>query len=505
MRLPVRPRRTGRSCGSTQTFLRWTGYRREDLVGVKRFQDLLSVGGRIYHETHYAPLLRMQGAVREIAVDIVGADGRRLPVLVNSVLVRDADGDAAGRADDRLRRDRAQAATSASCWRRATASGSRASGSSASSASPPRSRRRPTPGDRRGGDRRAGGGARRRPRRRGGPDPSPASCASASATATVGADARSHGRRSSTRARRHGGAAVRLPLGTRRALLWLEFDASRGASTPGERAFLRRLRRRRPASRSSARGSTRRRATSRTRSSSSLLADAPPRDPRFEVATLYHAGRRAAGGGRRLARRLPAGRREGRHRGRRRGGPRPGGGERDGPAAQRGPRARRRRTRAGRGARRTSTRSSSRSTAARYATLAYAEVDPDTGASRSPRPGIRRRSSLEPGGAAAPVHGGPLAAARRRATRTRRAAGRLQPARRARGFLLYTDGLVERRSEPIDAGLERLLAAVRAIPGASPAELVDVAARAPCSSAAPRRRRLPAGLPPLGAGPLIRA
>ena len=75
------------------TFLRWTGYRREELVGVKRFQDLLSVGGRIYHETHYAPMLRMQGVVREIAVDVVSANGRRLPVLVNSVLLRDADGE----------------------------------------------------------------------------------------------------------------------------------------------------------------------------------------------------------------------------------------------------------------------------------------------------------------------------------------------------------------------------------------------------------------------------
>jgi serine phosphatase RsbU (regulator of sigma subunit) len=40
------------------------------------------------------------------------------------------------------------------------------------------------------------------------------------------------------------------------------------------------------------------------------------------------------------------------------------------------------------------------------------------------------------------------------------------------GFLLFTDGLVERRTEPIDAGLERLLDAVRATPGASPAEHV---------------------------------
>src|SRR5690349_3148991 len=75
------------------TFLRWTGYTREALVGARRFQDLLSPGGRIYHETHYAPLLRMQGNVREIAVDIVTADRSRLPVLVNSVLVLDDAGE----------------------------------------------------------------------------------------------------------------------------------------------------------------------------------------------------------------------------------------------------------------------------------------------------------------------------------------------------------------------------------------------------------------------------
>ena len=76
-----------------ETFLRWTGYAREDLVGVRRFQDLLSPGGRIYHETHFAPLLRMQGTVREIAVDIIAADGQRLPMLVNSVLILGDDGE----------------------------------------------------------------------------------------------------------------------------------------------------------------------------------------------------------------------------------------------------------------------------------------------------------------------------------------------------------------------------------------------------------------------------
>jgi PAS domain S-box-containing protein len=75
-----------------QTFLTWTGYERRDLVGRKRFQELLTPGGRIYHETHYAPLLQMQGTVREIAVDIVCANGQRLPALINSVLKQDAAG-----------------------------------------------------------------------------------------------------------------------------------------------------------------------------------------------------------------------------------------------------------------------------------------------------------------------------------------------------------------------------------------------------------------------------
>ncbi len=75
-----------------QTFLTWTGYRREDLVGRKLFRDLLTAGGKIFHETHYAPLLQMQGMVREIAVDLVCADGSRLPALINSVVKKDAAG-----------------------------------------------------------------------------------------------------------------------------------------------------------------------------------------------------------------------------------------------------------------------------------------------------------------------------------------------------------------------------------------------------------------------------
>ena len=75
-----------------ETFLAWTAYDREDLVGRKRLSDLLATGDRMYYETHYAPLLRMQGTVREIAVEIVCANGRRLPALINSVLKSDETG-----------------------------------------------------------------------------------------------------------------------------------------------------------------------------------------------------------------------------------------------------------------------------------------------------------------------------------------------------------------------------------------------------------------------------
>ncbi|MEU7898194.1 SpoIIE family protein phosphatase [Nonomuraea sp. NPDC049152] len=74
------------------TLLTWLGYTREELVGRRSFSDLLTVGGRLYHETHFAPLLAIQGEIGGVALELRAADGSRLPVLVTSTVKTSADG-----------------------------------------------------------------------------------------------------------------------------------------------------------------------------------------------------------------------------------------------------------------------------------------------------------------------------------------------------------------------------------------------------------------------------
>ncbi len=78
------------------TFLGWTGWSREDLVGQRTFAELLSPGGRIYHETHFSPMLRVDGRVQEMALEIVTTSRTRIPVLVNALLGDGSDDRDAG-------------------------------------------------------------------------------------------------------------------------------------------------------------------------------------------------------------------------------------------------------------------------------------------------------------------------------------------------------------------------------------------------------------------------
>jgi len=69
----------------------WVGYSADELVGKRRFQDLLPIGNRIFHHTHWLPLLSMQGSLSEVKLEVVHRDGTRIPVVVNA-LRHDLDG-----------------------------------------------------------------------------------------------------------------------------------------------------------------------------------------------------------------------------------------------------------------------------------------------------------------------------------------------------------------------------------------------------------------------------
>jgi sigma-B regulation protein RsbU (phosphoserine phosphatase) len=81
----------GRIGRANRTLATWLGVEPADLAG-RRFSDLLTVGGKLFYETHLAPLLRMQGSFSEVAVDLARVDGQKLPVLVNAVERRDDEG-----------------------------------------------------------------------------------------------------------------------------------------------------------------------------------------------------------------------------------------------------------------------------------------------------------------------------------------------------------------------------------------------------------------------------
>lgn len=79
--LSVRP--DGRIDRANRTLAGWMGYQPDDLPGM-RLSDLLNMAGRIFLETHVAPLLRMQGFFDEFALDLLTKTGTRLPAIANA-------------------------------------------------------------------------------------------------------------------------------------------------------------------------------------------------------------------------------------------------------------------------------------------------------------------------------------------------------------------------------------------------------------------------------------
>lgn len=73
------------------TELRWLGYAREEIIGKKRFTDLIPPEGtRLFQEKF--PLFKERGWVRDLEFEMIRKDGSRLPVLLNASAVKDRAG-----------------------------------------------------------------------------------------------------------------------------------------------------------------------------------------------------------------------------------------------------------------------------------------------------------------------------------------------------------------------------------------------------------------------------
>ena len=74
--------------------LQWTGYSRGEVEGRLRLHDLLNSGGKIFYETHIALLLKVNGRVNGLTLDLVGKNRNVIPVLLNATLLKNTAGTA---------------------------------------------------------------------------------------------------------------------------------------------------------------------------------------------------------------------------------------------------------------------------------------------------------------------------------------------------------------------------------------------------------------------------
>lgn len=76
---------------ANETFSHWTGFSEPELYS-RRFQDLLTMGGRIFHQTHWAPLMKIQGSVAEVKLDLRHRDQHTVTMFLNGVRRENAGG-----------------------------------------------------------------------------------------------------------------------------------------------------------------------------------------------------------------------------------------------------------------------------------------------------------------------------------------------------------------------------------------------------------------------------
>ncbi|MEZ2349908.1 ATP-binding protein [Caballeronia sp. RCC_10] len=75
------------------TLCRWLGYGQHELVNVRKVSDILTVGAKLFQQTHWGPLLELQGSVAELKLELLGRERNRIPMLLNVRRVRSKDRD----------------------------------------------------------------------------------------------------------------------------------------------------------------------------------------------------------------------------------------------------------------------------------------------------------------------------------------------------------------------------------------------------------------------------
>lgn len=80
----------GTILNANKTILKWLDISKEELVEKKTFMDLLSIGDKIFFETHVVPMLQLQWEISEINMNINGSK-HSFPALINGKKVPSPD------------------------------------------------------------------------------------------------------------------------------------------------------------------------------------------------------------------------------------------------------------------------------------------------------------------------------------------------------------------------------------------------------------------------------
>ena len=60
------------------------GYKKEELIGQK-LQFIFTLSTRIFQQTHFYPLLELEGIAEELYITLKSKEGNEVPVIVNAI------------------------------------------------------------------------------------------------------------------------------------------------------------------------------------------------------------------------------------------------------------------------------------------------------------------------------------------------------------------------------------------------------------------------------------